>query len=259
MGSMFCGACGRQLNELSDPACTERIPCPDCGSTSRRFEESCIVPIRPSVYHSALHQRDNEAIGFEQSRQGGTSTAEQSDEGALLYRVTGKSPQGEEDTLSACRILVAVLNKAGGNWDSPTIGDGVVDCQAVDRQSKGKKLRVQIVRANVDKDFWRALNRYGKVEGNETPEALVEQIKLAIDAKANDLKIPKMSRQGLLLALDATRLPALSFDAVAEAFRSRWGPWTHTLGFDSVWLVGPSESLTWQLDIQSQDFNKCKD
>jgi hypothetical protein len=210
-----------------------------------------------------LHRRDNEAIGFEQSREGGTSTADQSDEGALSYRVTGKSPQGEEDTLSACRILVAVLNKAGGDWDEPTYEptkeDGVVDCQAVDRQSKGKKLHVQITHADVDPQFWLTLSRDGVIEGNKTPEALVEVIKSAIDHKANHRKIPKANRQGLLLALDATRLPALSFDAVAEAFRSRWGPWAHTLGFDSVWLVGPSESLTWQLDTRSQDFNRCEE
>jgi hypothetical protein len=204
-----------------------------------------------------LHQRDNKAIGFEESREGGTSTADQSEEGALSYRLTGNSPQGEEDTPSACRILVATLNKAGGDWDEPTKGDGVVDCEAVDRQCNKQKLRVQIVRANVDPDFWRTLSRDGKIEGNDTPEALVEQIKFAIDAK--DKKIPKVSRRGLLLALDATRLPALSFDAVTEAFRSRWGPWAHTLGFDSVWLVGPSESLTWQLDTRSQDFNRCEE
>jgi hypothetical protein len=51
--------------------------------------------------------------------------------------------------------------------------------------------------------------------------------------------------------LDATRLPAHGFDAVVEAFRSRWGAWTKGLGFDEVWVVGPSESLTWRLDVVS--------
>ena len=110
---------------------------------------------------------------------------------------------------------------------------------------------IQIVRANVDAEFWRTLNRYGKIDGNVNPEALTEQIKLAIDSKANDRKIPKSSRRGLTLALDATRLPALGFDSVIDSFRSKWGPWAHSLGFESVWLVGPSESLTWQLDTQS--------
>ena len=71
---------------------------------------------------------------------------------------------------------------------------------------------------------------------------------IAIETKANDRRIPQSSRCGLLLALDATRLPALGFDAVVEAFRNDWGLWTKSLGFDSVWLIGPSESMTWRLD-----------
>jgi hypothetical protein len=251
MGHVFCRVCGRQLDELAGSAGAGRMPCPDCGSTSRHFEESCNVSVGLRVNHSLLHQRDNKAIGFEESRQGVGLSAQLSKEGALSYKLTGNSPQGEEDTLQACRILVAALNKAGGGWDSPTIGAGVIDCQAANRQDSEKKLHVQIVRANVDTAFWRALQQDGKVEGDETPEQLAKQIKLAIDAKANHRKIPRVSRRGLTLALDATRLPALSFNTVVKAFRSQWGPWARTLGFDGVWLVGPSESLTWRLDPES--------
>ena len=258
MGSVFCRDCGRQLDGLSALPCAERIPCPDCGSTSRSFEESLHDGIGLGDYHSLLHQRESKAIGFRESaRQGRTASADQIKDGALSYTLNGNSPQGEEDTLSACRILVNTLNKAGGNWHQPTIGDGAVDCQAVDRQSDERKLCVQIVRAIVDTEFWKTLNLEGKIERNDYPKALAEQIKSAIDAKAR--KIPKTSRRGLVLALDATRLPGLGFEAVVEDFRSRWGLWAETLGFDSVWLVGPLESLTWQLDTRSQDFNRCEE
>ena len=77
MGSIFCRNCGRQLDESFDPPCAERIPCPDCGSTSRRFEELCVAGIRSSVSHSMLHQRESKTIGFEESgRQGRTSPGE---------------------------------------------------------------------------------------------------------------------------------------------------------------------------------------
>lgn len=38
--------------------------------------------------------------------------------------------------------------------------------------------------------------------------------------KAKDRKIPKPMRSKLVLALDATRLPGLAFDAIVRKFRS---------------------------------------
>jgi len=199
-----------------------------------------------------LHRRKGKNIGFEQSDgQRRAVSAEQGKDDKLSYTLAGNSPQGEEDTLLACRILVNTLNKADGNWHQPTTGDGVIDCQAIDEQNNQRKLCVQIVHAFVDTEFWKALNVEGKIRRDDTAKALAEQIKSAIDAKANDRRIPKVSRGGLVLALDATRLPALGFDAVVEDFRSRWGSWANELGFDSVWLVGPSEDLTWQLNARS--------
>lgn len=231
MGSVFCGNCGRQLDESFDPPCAERIPCPDCGSTVRRFVESRNAVIHPSVGHSMRHQRESKTIGFEASgRQGRTVSAKQGKDDKLSYTLNGNSPQGEEDTLSACRILVNTLNKAGGNWHQPTIGDGIIDCQAVDRQNNERKLCVQIVRAVVDTKFWKTLNLEGKIMRDDTTKALADKIKSAIDAKANDRKVPKVSRLGLILALDATRLPALGFDAVVENFRSRWGSMSQRIG-----------------------------
>lgn len=246
MESVFC-ICGRQLDESPDLPCAERIPCPDCGSASRSFDKSLHDGIGMSDHVSALHQRKSKTVGFRESaRQGRTTSADQGKDGALSYRLNGSSPQGEEDTLSVCRILVNTLNNAGGNWNQPTIGEGIIDCQAVDRQCDERKLHIQVVRANVDTEFWKTLNLEGKIERKDNSRALVEQIKSAIDAKAQ--KIPEASRLGLVLALDATRLPALGFDAVVEDFSSKWSAWASTLGFDSVWLVGPSESLTWRLD-----------
>ncbi len=248
MGFVFCKACGKQLDGLLELPGHERIPCPRCGSTSRRFEESCEVRIGLSAHFSLLHQREDKAIGFEESRKNGTSIANRGNNGCVSYTLTGASPQGEEDTLPACRILIAALNKAGGNWDQPTKGEGVIDCQAVDRLSKERYLQIQIVRAKIDSIFWKALNLDGKTERKDTIVELAEQLKSAVEAKANDRKIPNVSRRGLVIALDATKLPAHSFDDVVETFRSKWGRWAKELGFDGVWLVGPNESLTWQLD-----------
>jgi DNA-directed RNA polymerase subunit RPC12/RpoP len=247
MEPVFCAKCGRQLDESTDLPCAERIPCPDCGSTSRSFYKSAHDSINMSDHVSALHQRKGKTIGFRESaRQGRSASADQGEDGELSYTLNGSSPQGEEDTLLACRILVNKLNNVGGNWQPPTIGEGVIDCQAVDRQCKERKLYIQVVRANVDTELWKTLNLEGKIERRDNSTALAKQIKSAIEAKVQ--KVPTASRRGLVLALDATRLPALGFDAVVEDFHSKWSPWASALGFDSIWLVGPSESLTWQLD-----------
>ena len=238
------------MDEAPDLPCAERTPCPDCGSISRSFDESLHNGTNMNAQFSALHKRKDKIIGYRESaRQGRSANADQGDDGALSYSINGSSPQGEEDTLSACKILVNTLNNAGGNWNQPSIGEGVVDCQTIDRQYNERKLYIQVVRANVDAELWKTLNLEGKVERKDNSTALAEQIKSAVEAKAQ--KISKENRRGLVLALDAARLPAMGFDAVVEDFRSKWSPWASALGFDSVWLVGPDESLTWQLDTQS--------
>jgi len=171
-------------------------------------------------------------------------------DGNLSYSLSGSSPQGEEDTLTACQILVSKLNKAGGGWDKPSrVCDGPVDCEAADQETTSRKLSIQVIRANVDPKLWETLNQTGKIEATGVAKlALVEQIKAAIEVKANDRKLPMITRHGLVLALDATRLPASGFDSVVREFRSKWGDWASKLGFDAIWLVGPLDSLTWRLD-----------
>jgi hypothetical protein len=108
---------------------------------------------------------------------------------------------------------------------------------------------MQIVRANVHPRLWETLNQTGKIEETGVAKlTLVEQIRVAIEVKANDRKLPKATRRGLVLALDATRLPASGFDSVVREFRSKWGDWASKLGVDAIWLLGPLDSLTWRLD-----------
>jgi len=148
-----------------------------------------------------------------------------------------------------CRILVDKLNQADTNWDAPTNADGPADCQSRNKQSPDQVLHIQVVRAIVNSSLWKRLNLVGKIEETSINKyELAVQMKLAIEAKANNRRIPVQSRRGLILALDATRLPVLCFDVVIEEFRSKWGSWAGILGFDMIWLVGPSSSLTSRLD-----------
>ena len=252
MGNVFCNNCGRRLDDIIGSVESKRIPCPDCNSISRRFDEKCETKIGLTTSASMQHKRDDKTIGYSESGRKSGLSADQSDTGDVSYTVTGKSPQGEEDTLQVCRILVETLNKKGASWNSPTAGEGVVDCQAMDKHLNDKILLVQVVHANIDSNFWKSLNREGKIIKTGKPEELADQLTQAIDSKANNRKIPLASRKGLILALDATKLPAHGFDAVIEAFHTKWGAWSRTLGFDGIWLVGPSSTLTWRLDLKSK-------
>jgi hypothetical protein len=62
-------------------------------------------------------------------------------------------------------------------------------------------------------------------------------------------KIPSTQRPKLVLALDATHLPLLAFDSVVESFREHCGTEVCAAGFQSVWVVGPTETLTKRLDM----------
>ena len=221
------------------------------GSTSQVVQKHISAEVVLAAHSQELGKSDDKAIAYRESpRQGRASAADKNEDGSFSYKITGHSPQGEDDTLSACRVLMDKLNKEGSKWGQPRKGDGVVDCRAIDELHPEKELTIQVVRAVVDQCLWRQLSAVGEIrETAITKEELVEQLKRAIEFKANEQKIPKMSRPSLMLALDANRLPAYAFDDVVEEFRLQWGSWAKTLGFDSIWLVGPTVSLTWQLDV----------
>ena len=249
MPSAHCHDCGYSLEGLPVRSNGMPAPCPRCGSTRPSIEVECSDGMTLGDHMSALQARNGDAVGFTESERDGLSSAASLGPGGDLDDVLeGRSPQGEQDTLPACRVLVSKLNQGGADWDQPRRGTREpVDCEADNRRAVTSRLCVQVVRANVDPRLWSTLNRAGKVE--ETGIAittLAEQIKAAIEAKGQ--KLPAVSRSGLVLALDATRLPASGFDVVVKEFRSTWGHWASSLGFDAVWLVGPLEELTWRLD-----------
>ena len=71
---------------------------------------------------------------------------------------------------------------------------------------------------------------------------MAEQLRDAISKK--ERRIPMEARRDLILALSALDSPAHAFDDVIEAFRSSYGEWASTLGFEQIWIVGPSLILT---------------
>jgi hypothetical protein len=203
-----------------------------------------------SGHLSMLGKRDGKTFTFGESRRlgGRAASADRSNDGSFSFSVSGSSPQGEEQSLNACRLLVKRLNSLGATWGEPSLIEMAdVDCQAVDTDDRENILQVQVVQAVTDSRLWQRLNTQGSAqESAKDASALAEQIEAAI--KHKEAKIPANARSDLTLALDATLVPAFAFDHVIEEFRSVYGTWADSLDFAAIWLVGPLDDLVQQLD-----------
>jgi hypothetical protein len=244
--------CGVALTEHPNIPANERHPCPQCGSLVRRLEVNITETVRVSSHLSALGEREVEAIGFSESQRDGRITGASIEaDGALRVSVQGTSPQGEEDTRAACRVLLERLNNEVAVYSDVQPGTGDVDCVLVAVSGVANNCNVQVVRALVTPPFWQKLCATGSVRKNMSVPDAVAEIEKSIALKANDVKIPPRSRATLVLALDATRLPGLGFDAIVREFRLAKGTWAASVGFKAVWLIGPLPRLCWRLDIIS--------
>lgn len=250
MDDTKCTNCGIDLSVVDESAGEKPEPCPNCGSVLRTISVSVRGEVKVSDHVAALSRREGKAVGFTESmRDGRASWAEHAPDGSQSFGIVGTAPQGEDDTLECCRILIQRLNADGGHWSDPELSEGNVDCQAHDTSDRSRVLRIQVVRACVDRTLWEELNTTHKVEKQDIDVAkLTELLIEAISKKANNRRIPEASRQTLYLALDATRLPGFAFDDTAANLRSVHRTWIKTRGFKAVWVVGPSFDLTWRVD-----------
>lgn len=246
-----CRQCGRRLRERPGLAIPEHVPCAACGSVERE-----LVVIRNesiAVTHHMLGQRRREGrtVGFvETEREGIETAAAELPDGSYRYSLAGTPPQGEADTLWTCKVLIARLNSGGdGPWGAPRVGSGVVDCWAPHTDEASRTLEIQVVRAIVERGMWQNLKRAARISADESVQDLATRLLAAVKKKSVDHRIPRSSRANLVLALDATRTPALAFHSVANHYREQHGGWSSSLGFAAVWVVGPNPSLCHRLDV----------
>jgi hypothetical protein len=202
---------------------------------------------------AALQEREGQAISFsETTREGTASSASFTDEESVQFALSGKSPQGEQDTLTACGILIQRLNAEGATWLPPVLGEQNADCMSGE-SSGSNSIRIQVVRAVTEPSFWKELGRHGTLVRSESITTVADAVRKSLALKANAVKIPPSQRAGLILALDATRLPAHVLDGTISFLREEHGEWVSRLGFSAVWIVGPSVRLTHRLDRDSAD------
>jgi hypothetical protein len=172
-----------------------------------------------------------------------SSEADVDRQGNLRHSITGKSPRGEEGSCAICSLLVERLNKTGGNWGLPTKPDHEygVDCDTTDGLAA---LHIQVTRLP-DRSMWAGLGRHGAFSKKTTVEQAADDLRQAIRHKQS---IPPLQRSAVTLAIDAMDVPGHAVPSVAEVFRKRHGAEVSRLGFQSIWVVGPTADLVEQLD-----------
>jgi len=242
MDSVYCRDCGQPLS--LEPVDTPRQPCPNCGSTSRTFSKQIESTVGFSSYLMGQALRGDQPVGFvESERPDLTRHATLTPDGGILLNLRGLSPRNEQDSDMVCEALVSALNASGLRVKLIDRGEQDEDFILA---INGARIGVQVVRALTDPDFWKALARSGEVNDLylTIPEA-VSALRSAIEHKTT---IPKQQRLGLILLLDAYRLPALALGPVIDQFKREQTSWTRSLGFYAVYLVGPTATFVSRLD-----------
>lgn len=103
-------------------------------------------------------------------------------------------------------------------------------------------LRVQVVRA--EQEIWRQLAKTHMANARHANiAAAADSLRRAIERKQH------RRDPGVVLALDADYAGSFAFKEVVRSFRERHGGWARALGFQAIWVVGPSEVLTVRLDV----------
>lgn len=242
MDDMYCNGCGQRL--VPEPTGAPCQPCPICGSTSRNSSRSIGTSIPTSDKTAASTLRDNQPIGFTESRDPElTRIASLNPSGTIRLSLLGLSPRHEEDSDIACKTLVTALTTAGLYVQFQGRGEQDDDFVLTVNSSQ---IGVQVVRALTDPRFWTQLARSGEVnELNLTLNEAVSALRTAIEHKT---RIPPEQRSSLILLLDAYRLPALVLGPVTNEFKQVHAAWAKSLGFYQIYVVGPETTFVAQLD-----------
>jgi len=234
MQQTTCGNCGRALSE-DEP----NVSCPDCGSTLRKVSFAFNDSVNLSARVTGVGLRDNEAFAFTESEGAEfTRYAHLESDGTLVLDLRGLAPRNEDDSDVVCELLAAALRFKGDAAKVTGRGKADEDCIL---SLNGQNIGIQVVRALSDPTFWRELAKTGSVGPLRLTVAIsVAALKAAIEHKRT---IPRQQRTGLILLLDAYRVPAVSLAVVAKEFVRSYGQWADTLGFRAIFVVGPSKEF----------------
>lgn len=164
----------------------------------------------------------------------------------LRLKVRDRPPQGEEGADIVASTLIQRLNRSGGQWDDLRWHEGREEGTDLVAAGPHGSLKIQVTRSFTDFTSWQRLARELEMEYNTPVSLAVEHVWKAIEAKAS--RLGPAVRADLVLALDTTMPPIYATRAFMVALRAARAADIQTLGFRQVWLVGPTDMLTWRVD-----------
>ncbi|MDH6435945.1 hypothetical protein M2158_004485 [Streptomyces sp. SAI-144] len=173
----------------------------------------------------------------------GHDTSVQADPAGSAEVRVGRRPSKPESELRTAQLLVQRLNQDGAQWDPPHLTNpSARDERGIDCEASGpneQRLKIQVT--TPERAAWRELAHGSDFRASTSEAALVEALRVAIEAKKT------RSDPEIHLALDAVHAPAHALRSVAQAFRRQHGVWAASVGFLEIWLVGPSPDLVQRL------------
>ncbi|MFM9540074.1 hypothetical protein [Streptomyces turgidiscabies] len=203
------------------------------------------VEVNDTVGVTESHVVDGFGEGGETIVTGGDghdTSVEADPAGPVTVRV-GRKPSTAESELRTAQLLVQRLNHDGAQWEPPQLTNpGARDEKGIDCEASGPEgLRLRIQVTTPERVAFREIGRGSEFRSSTSEESLVVALRDAIEAKRT------RSAPDIHLALDAVHAPAHALRSVAEAFRRLHGGWAASVGFQEIWLVGPSVGLVQRL------------
>jgi hypothetical protein len=243
----LCRKCSQEIRE------TDTV-CPNCNTDlsnpESKMPKAKTVNLTDNLTTSNHLMRtqleEGQPIGFSESESSDlTRGAKVGSDGSIISNLSGKPPQNEQDSDNVCSILINFLNTKGANIT--LVGRGQADEDLVINY-QGKKMGLQVVRAQTDSHFWAELADSKNISQILSVDAAAQDLKAAIEHKTEPGGIPLTQRPGLILVLDTFRLPSRALKPVVEKFQTDFVHWTRSLGFRAVYIVGPEPSFVTRLD-----------
>ena len=234
-----------------DPAASN-VACPHCGHTGRANEVSFGSNLSLTGEMTAVRP-PNPATGTgEALRKEGPGTASAAADdlggGEVSYAGLGAPARNEEGASKTGQLLRQRLVADGEReWRSvEVVNDQDHDVRLM---SDLAALPVQVTRAPID-DHLRRLAQHRFAGDTVTLDHIANALWDAIAKKARNS--PRVQRGQLVLAIDAREAVAVeTLSSVVTRFRDHYEKEVRSLGYRSVWVVGPVVDLVRRLDASA--------
>jgi hypothetical protein len=240
-----CATCGAVLRPTVSGK--ERLQCPLCSPLPGALAICRDEKIGFSGHVMGEAVRDGQPVGFTESeRRDLTRYAALQEDGTILLNLAGIPPRGEQDSENVARVLLDRFCSVCEDWVLRGRGTGDDDI-LVKRISPSPciDLSVQVVQALISKSFWEELFCQKQISRRLSIPEISTALRAAIQHKS---LIPPGHRSKMILALNASRVPAFAVGDVAKRFCQVEGLWAASLGFYSIFVVGPTKTWVHRLD-----------